>query len=102
MKTKLNIGLLTVFMMLLFASCGNKPGKKKTADIKSISDEEIVQLYDYMMTRYLVIRQEVIDIEGDFEYNKIRYNELGKATFANPNLDVAYNEAWIAVDEKIQ
>ncbi|MCK5371889.1 MAG: DUF1254 domain-containing protein, partial [Cyclobacteriaceae bacterium] len=63
------------------------------------TDDEVVQLYDYLITRYLVIRQEVIDINGDFEYNKIVYNELGKATFANPNLDVAYNEAWVAVDE---
>ena len=63
------------------------------------SDDEIVQLYDYLITRYLVIRQEVIDNKGDFEYNKIVYNELGKATFSNPNLDVAYNEAWVAVDE---
>ncbi len=67
---------------------------------EKFSDEEIIQLYDYAIARYLVARQEAIDIEGDFEYNKIVYNELGKATFANPNLDVAYNEAWIAIDEK--
>ena len=29
----------------------------------------------------------------------IKYNELGKAEFVNPNLNVAYMEAWFAVDE---
>ena len=29
----------------------------------------------------------------------IKFNELGKAEFVNPNLDVAYLEAWFAVDE---
>jgi hypothetical protein len=29
----------------------------------------------------------------------IKYNELGKAEFVNPNLDVAYLETWFAVDE---
>jgi len=31
-------------------------------------------------------------------YNTIKDNPLGSADFVNPNLDVAYLEAWIAVD----
>lgn len=31
--------------------------------------------------------------------NQIKYNEAGKADFVNPNLDVAYMEAWFAIDE---
>jgi hypothetical protein len=83
-------------MALLLFTAGCQETKKNES---KISDNEIVQAYDYMITRYLVQRQEVIDIAGDFEYNKIIYNELGKATFANPNLDVAYLEAWVAIDE---
>ena len=30
----------------------------------------------------------------------IKYNPLGSADFVNPNLDVAYLEAWFAVDDK--
>ncbi len=38
--------------------------------------------------------------EEGVDYNVIKYNELGKAEFVNPNLDVAYMEAWSAVDEQ--
>jgi len=90
-------GVVVIILIVMgIYSCNSTT--KETKEI-NYSDDEIVQLYDYLITRYLVLRQEVIDINGDFEYNKIVYNELGKATFANPNLDVAYNEAWVAVDE---
>jgi hypothetical protein len=57
--------------------------------------------YVYLLGRALVIRQEHMDRTGqDFAYNKIKYNPLGSADFVNPNFDVAYLEAWIAVDDK--
>jgi hypothetical protein len=63
-------------------------------------DEEIVEAFLYLMARYLVIRQEHVDLsEESVDYNVIKYNELGKAEFVNPNMDVAYLEAWLAVDE---
>jgi hypothetical protein len=63
-------------------------------------DEKIiVDAYTYLLGRMLVIRQEHMDRKGDgFAYNAIKYNPLGSADFVNPNLDVAYLEAWIAVD----
>ena len=65
-----------------------------------LSEQEIVDAYIYVFARYLVIRQEHIDLaEEGIDYNVIKYNELGKAEFVNPNLDVAYLEAWFAVDE---
>jgi hypothetical protein len=65
-----------------------------------LSEQEIVDAYIYVFARYLVIRQEHIDIaEEGVDYNVIKFNELGKAEFVNPNLDVAYLEAWFAVDE---
>lgn len=66
-----------------------------------LSEQDIVDAYIYVLARYLVIRQERIDIaEEGMDYNVIKFNELGKAEFVNPNLDVAYLEAWIAVDEQ--
>jgi len=65
-----------------------------------LSEQEIIDAYIYALARYLVIRQEHIDLaEEGVDYNKIKFNELGKAEFVNPNLDVAYLEAWFAVDE---
>ncbi len=66
-----------------------------------LSEKDIIDAYIYVLARYLVIRQEHIDMaEEGVVYNVIKFNELGKAEFVNPNLDVAYLEAWFAVDEK--
>jgi hypothetical protein len=65
------------------------------------NEKTIAEAYTYLLSRMLVIRQEHMDRKGDgFAYNAIKYNPLGSADFVNPNLDVAYLEAWIAVDEK--
>ena len=64
------------------------------------TEKEISDSYLYMLGRYLVIRQENQDINVEKTgYNKIKYNPLGSAEFVNPNMDVAYLEAWIAVDK---
>jgi hypothetical protein len=77
-----------------------------TADIKvvpglaGLTEQDVIDSYVYVLGRYLVIRQEHVDIaEEGVDYNGIKYNELGKAEFVNPNLDVAYLEAWFAVDD---
>jgi hypothetical protein len=65
-------------------------------DEKTLSDA-----YAYLLGRALVIRQEHLDRRGDgFAYNTIKYNPLGSADFVNPNFDVAYFEAWFAVDDR--
>lgn len=70
-------------------------------DVLGLTEQDVVDSYAYILARYLVIRQEHIDIaEEGVDYNVIKYNELGKAEFPNPNLDVAYLEAWFAIDEK--
>jgi hypothetical protein len=64
------------------------------------NEKTIAEAYTYLLGRMLVIRQEHMDRKGDgFAYNAIKYNPLGSADFVNPNFDVAYLEAWIAVDE---
>jgi hypothetical protein len=66
-----------------------------------LSEQEVIDAYIYVLARYLVIRQEHIDMaEEGVDYNVIKFNELGKAEFVNPNLDVAYLETWFAVDEQ--
>jgi hypothetical protein len=73
-----------------FAQSDNFPDKQTVSDA-----------YVYLLGRALVIRQEQADFkETGIAYNVIKYNPVGSADFVNPNLDVAYLEAWIAVDEK--
>ena len=66
---------------------------------KSLADHDIVEAYHYMLSRWLVLRQERRDLEEGFRWNEIIHRAPGGVSWANPNLDVAYSEAWIAVDE---
>jgi len=69
--------------------------------VATLDDNTISDAYLYLLGRTLVIRQERIDSKSDgFAYNSIKYNPLGSADFVNPNFDVAYFEAWFAVDDK--
>src|SRR5450755_1941136 len=91
------ISLVVVFLTALsappfsaFAQSGNFPDKQTVSDA-----------YVYLLGRALVIRQEQTDLkETGIAYNVIKYNPVGSADFVNPNLDVAYFEAWIAVDDQ--
>lgn len=64
-------------------------------------ERTITDAYVYLLGRVLAIRQEHMDRAGKgFAYNQISCNPLGSADFTNPNFDVAYLEAWIAVDDR--
>ena len=72
------------------------PVRRATPDTKTVADA-----YTYLLSRAFVIRQEVNDLsEKGVTYNRIKYNPLGSADSVNPNLDEAYLEAWIAVDDQ--
>lgn len=80
--------------------------KHKLIDL-GLSVEDIINSYVYILGRYLVIRQEKIDLaETGMDYNVLKHNPAVAEgshgvtpTFVNPNLEVVYSEAWIAVDE---
>jgi hypothetical protein len=66
-----------------------------------LDKQTVTDAYVYLLGRAIVIRQEQTDLkEPGIAYNVIKYNPAGSADFVNPNLDVAYLEAWIAVDDK--
>jgi hypothetical protein len=97
-------GFLILIVAFLFVSCKKEATKSETttstSETNSVpTDQDIIDAYTYLYGRYLVIQQENHDINVEkVGYNKIKYNPLGSAQFVNPNLDVAYLEAWIAVD----
>jgi hypothetical protein len=65
-----------------------------------LSERDIIEAYLYLLGRLLVLRQEHLDFRDDgFEWNELVHRDPGGVSWANPNLDVAYSEAWIAVDE---
>ena len=88
-KTVRTVALPTAIVFVTFAQ----------AQTNEPTEAEITNAWTYLYGRYLVLQQENYDIDVEkVGYNKIKYNPLGSAQFVNPNLDVAYLEAWIAVD----
>ena len=70
------------------------------AQAPRLTDHDIVEAYEYLLGRLLVLRQENLDFKEGFKWNQIIHREPGAVSWANPNLDVLYSEAWVAIDEK--
>jgi hypothetical protein len=86
----------TLLALLLLAATSPNRALAQVPDAQTVADA-----YTYLLGRALVIRQEHMDAKApDFAYNTIKYNPLGSADFVNPNFDVAYFEAWFAVDDR--
>lgn len=69
------------------------------AQAARLPNKDIIDAYHYILGRLLVLRQEHLDFQAGFKWNEIVHREPGGVAWANPNLDVAYSEAWIAVDK---
>ncbi|SEB24712.1 DUF1214 domain-containing protein [Variovorax sp. YR216] len=64
------------------------------------SDQEVSDAYIYLLSRLLVLRQQQLDFKQGFKWNQLVHRKPGEVDWPNPNLDVAYSEAWVAIDEK--
>jgi hypothetical protein len=73
-----------------------------TDPVPEPSHREISDAYIYLLGRLLILRQQRLDFEKEgFQWNRLIYREPGGVTWANPNLDVAYSEAWVPhVDDR--
>src|SRR5262247_2490922 len=93
-----------VGMKLRFALCILIAVASAIADVRAqparVTDRDIVEAYQYMLGRWLVVRQENLDFKEGMKWNQIIHRDPGGVDWANPNLDVVYSEAWVAVDEK--
>jgi hypothetical protein len=70
-----------------------------SAQPAKVYDNDIVDAYEYMLGRLLVLRQETIDLKNGFKWNQIVHREPDGADRAMPNFNVVTSEAWIGVDE---
>src|SRR4029078_1401310 len=70
------------------------------AQARAFSDQDISDAYIYLLGRLLVLRQQQLDFKEGFKWNELVHRKPGAVDWPNPNLDVAYSEAWVAVDEK--
>jgi len=83
---------------LVLSIWGATAGPAQSASAR-LGDKDIIDAYHYLLGRLLVLRQEHLDLRETFKWNQVIHREPGGVTWANPNLDVAYSEAWIAVDK---
>ncbi|HKW03067.1 MAG TPA: DUF1214 domain-containing protein [Vicinamibacterales bacterium] len=65
----------------------------------TIGAQEISDSYIYLLGRLMVTRQQQLDFKEGFKWNELIHRKPGGVDWPNPNLDVAYSEAWVAVDE---
>lgn len=65
----------------------------------SKSENDISESYIYLLGRLFVARQQQLDFKEGFKWNQVIHRKPGAVGWPNPNLDVAYSEAWVAVDE---
>ncbi len=64
------------------------------------SDQQVSDAYIYLLGRLLILRQQQLDFQDGFKWNTLIHRKPGQVDWPNPNLDVAYSEAWVAIDEK--
>nr|WP_180204806.1 DUF1214 domain-containing protein [Pseudomonas sp. SbOxS1]NYU04800.1 DUF1254 domain-containing protein [Pseudomonas sp. SbOxS1] len=65
----------------------------------AFTDQQVSNAYIYLLARLLVMRQQQLDFQQGMTWNHLVHRKPGAVDWPNPNLDVAYSEAWIAVDE---
>jgi hypothetical protein len=63
------------------------------------SDQDIADAYVYLLGRLHITRQQQLDFQDGFKWNEMIHRKPGAVDWPNPNLDVAYSEVWVAVDE---
>ena len=88
-------------VVAVLAGCA-APQPEPPPAIPVVSDQDISDAYVYLLGRLLVLRQEQLDFQKEgFHWNELVHRKVGGVSWANPNLDVVYSEAWVAIDEHI-
>lgn len=92
------LGLCAAAMVI--AGCGgNSTGGRGAKASSAVTDQQVSDSYIYLLSRLLVLRQQQLDFQEGFQWNTLVHRKPGEVQWPNPNLDVAYSEAWVAIDE---
>ncbi|MGH8788782.1 MAG: DUF1214 domain-containing protein [Cupriavidus necator] len=100
---RLPLTLCAIAASLLTGACQHQPpgaaGAPTTVRQAAVPDQDISDAYIYLLGRLLVLRQQQLDFREGMNWNQLVHRKPGAVDWPNPNLDVAYSEAWVAVDE---
>lgn len=66
----------------------------------TFTNQQVSNAYIYLLGRLLIMRQQQLDFQQGMTWNQWAHRKPGAVEWPNPNLDVAYSEAWVAVDER--
>lgn len=67
---------------------------------EQIHSTDISDAYIYLLGRLLITRQQQVDFDEEgFVWNQLLHRKPGQVDWPSPNLDVAYSEAWVTIDE---
>lgn len=92
--------VIAVSLILAFAnSRGTAHAQSGPAAARPISEQDISDAWMYLFGRLLVLRQQRLDFDSGFKWNELVHRKPGAVDWPNPNLDVAYSEAWVAADQ---
>ncbi|GLZ84292.1 hypothetical protein Pres01_03430 [Metapseudomonas resinovorans] len=83
----------------LMAAVAPSASHAATPQQPALSDQQVGDAYIYLLGRLLVVRQQQLDFQQGMRWNQLVHRKPGAVAWPNPNLDVAYSEAWVAVDE---
>jgi hypothetical protein len=75
------------------------PAGAPRATVPTYTDQDISDAWIYVLGRLLVLRQQKVDLTEGMKWNAIVHRKPGAVEWPNPNLDVAYSEAWVALDD---
>ncbi len=69
-------------------------------EMQPMMEQDISDAYIYLLGRLLITRQQQVDFDQEeLRWNTLLHRKPGQVDWPNPNLDVAYSEAWVALDE---
>ena len=79
---------------------GSDTAARPPSAAPAATEQQVSDAYIYLLGRLLVLRQQQADFQEGFQWNTLVHRKPGEVQWPNPNLDVAYSEAWVAIGEK--
>jgi hypothetical protein len=88
-----------LLLALMLMACYSMQPAPLYAQTAHVSDQDAADAWVYLLARLLVLRQQQLDFQEGFKWNELVHRTPGAVDWPNPNLDVAYSEAWVATDD---